>query len=87
MFVPCDLGPDQLKAQDKEKENDAQDFARPPLGQPALQPGEQHAGQNDVHESKGEEHDGRPGEQARSGDSDADVDSEEPPASHSRCRV
>ena len=87
MFVRGDQGPDQLKTQDKEKEDDAQDFARPSLGQPALQPGEQHASQNDVHESESEKHDGRPGEQARPGDADADVDSKQPQAGHGRRRV
>ena len=67
MFVRSDQRADQLKAQDKEKEKNAHDFARPALGQPALQPGEQHARQNDVHEGKGEEHDRGPGKQRAAG--------------------
>ena len=87
MFVRSNQGSDQLKTQNEEKEEDPQDFARPPLRQPALQPRKQHASQDNVHQSKSEEHDGGPGERARLRDADADVDSEQPQAGHGRRRI
>src|SRR4029077_16983933 len=63
MFIDRDQRTDQLKTQNEEEEKDAHDFTRAPLGQPAFQPGEEHARENEIYQGEGEGHKHVPGGQ------------------------
>src|SRR4029077_8332630 len=43
--------------------------------------------ENEIYQGKGQEHDRGPGKHGGPGDSDSDIDSEEPQVGHSRCRI
>ena len=87
VFVNREQWSDQLKTQDEQEEKDAHDLAGAPLRQPALEPGEQHPRQNDVHDRKGQQHERSPGKNAQPGNSNADVNSEQPQAGYGRGRI
>ena len=87
MAVSFDQWANQLQAEDEKKKQHAHDFARPALSQPALQPGEDHAGKQDVCQGEGQEHHRRPGKDFRLRESNTYENSEQPQGGHSRCRV
>ena len=70
-------GPDQLKAQHRQDEKHAHDFAGAALRQPALEPGEDRLHQDQIEEREGQQHQQRPGKQKRRATVDADQNSQE----------
>src|SRR5436305_8722185 len=87
MSVQRDQWSDELSTEDKEKKYDPENLPRTPLGQPALEPGKDHSGKKKIHHGERQEyHDGE-GEQLRSGDSQADRDTEQPKAGDGSRRV
>ena len=74
--------PDELKADNDEKEDDAEDFAGSSLRQPALHPSENHARQQDIENCEEQKHRGGGKEKERRGAGDADGHAQQPQAAH-----
>ncbi len=79
--------PNQLKANDEEKKKYAKNFAGAALGQPSFHPGEDHAGEQNVHRREEEQCDGRPRKKTRRGHCDSDRDSQQPQGAEHRGRL
>src|SRR4051812_18044375 len=70
-------GPDELKAQHEKDEEHAENLAGAALGQPALNPGENHLHEDHVEHRECKYQQERPGKKRRAGEGDADKDSQQ----------
>src|ERR1700683_4170088 len=77
---------DKLEADDKDKKNGSENFAGASLSQPAFDPNENHASEQDIEYCESDQHEGGPPAKTGLGDANPDCQSEQPQTPQRRGR-
>src|SRR5215469_16959685 len=80
----ADQGANELETDDEQKKKDAKNRARVPLRQPALDPGKDGTGENEIDEGEGQQDERGPNRQRRIGERYAAPDPQQPKTAQSR---
>src|SRR5215472_4792626 len=79
-----DQGSDELETDDEKKKNDPKNLARVPLRQPALDPGKDGTGENEIDQGESQQDERRPNGQRRIGECYPAPDPQQPQTAQSR---